>query len=348
MEQVRYTERMSSKVWNPPNRFSPVTIAWEEPPPPARLQVVEDDSKGVIAHNDSEDVGFDWSVNPYRGCTHGCAYCYARPTHEYLGYGAGSDFERTIVVKRRAPDLLREAFDAAGWKGEVVAFSGVTDCYQPLERRYELTRRCLQVCADYRNPVAIITRSPLITRDLDVLGALIAHDAIAVSVSIPILDPDVQRAIEPGAPPPSARLAAIGALAAAGIPVGVSVSPIIPGLNEAEIPETLRAAREHGAQWAWKIPLRLPGAVAEVFETRLREAMPDRADRVMNGIRRMRGGALNDPRPGMRMRGSGASWEATEALFQLWHDRLGYAKRAPRTGPSPFRRPGHGRQLGLF
>lgn len=339
---------MSSRVWNPPNRFDPVSIEWEEPPPPARLKVVEDDTHGIIAHNNSPDVGFEWSVNPYRGCTHACAYCYARDTHAYLGYGAGSDFERIIVVKRRAPALLREAFDAKSWKGELVCFSGVTDCYQPLERRYELTRGCLAVCAEYRNPVSIITRSPIVARDIDVLSALNQHDAIAVSVSIPILDAAMQRKIEPGAPPPAARLAAIGALAAAGIPVGVSISPIIPGINESSIPETLRAAREQGARWAWKIPLRLPGAVAEVFETRLREALPDRADRVMNGIRRMRGGEVNDPRLGSRMKGQGASWEATDALFQLWHERLGYEKRAARTGPSPFRRPGQGLQLGLF
>jgi DNA repair photolyase len=338
---------VSSKNWNPPNRFHPIAIEWEEPPPPAKLHVVEDDTQGILAHNDSPDVGFEWSVNPYRGCSHACAYCYARPTHEYLGYGAGTDFERTIVVKRRAPLLLRDAFDTRSWKGELVAFSGVTDCYQPLERKYELTRACLAVCAEYRNPVSIITRSPLVTRDLDVLAALNAHQAIRVSVSIPIIDPVMQRKIEPGAPPPSARLAAIGALAAAGIPVGVSISPVIPGINESTIPETLRAAREQGARWAWMIPLRLPGAVADVFQTRLREALPDRADRVLNGIRRMRGGALNDSRHGERMKGTGASWEATEALFRLWHARLGFEDHVAR-GPSPFQRPGEGQQLGLW
>lgn len=339
-----------SRISNPPNRFTGVSLHWEEEPPPATLRVVEDDTQGALAHNDSPDVGFSWSVNPYRGCgcTHACAYCYARPTHEYLGYGAGTDFDRVIVVKRRAPALLREAFLAPGWAGEPVAFSGVTDCYQALERRYELTRSCLQVAAAFRNPVVIITRSPLIVRDLDVLGELAQHHAVKVTFSIPIPDPEVQRKLEPGAPAPMARLQAMAALATAGVPVGVSVAPIIPGVNDRTIPDALRLAREHGARWAWPIGLRLPGAVATVFEERLRAALPDRADRVLAGVRRMRDGQLNDPRFGDRMRGTGPVWEATEALFRLWHTKLGFEKPPPFPDPSPFRRPGEGRQIGLF
>ncbi len=337
-----------NSIWNPPNRFDPVTIDWEEPPPPAKQRVVEDDTQGVLSRNDSPDIGFDWSVNPYRGCSHACAYCYARPTHEYLGYGAGTDFERILVVKRRAPALLREAFDAPGWQGERVAFSGVTDCYQPLERRYQLTRGCLEVCAEYRNPVSIITRSPLITRDLDVLGRLHAVGAITVAVSIPILDPELQRAIEPGAPPPSARLAAMRALADAGLPVGVSISPIVPGINDEAVPRTLVAAREHGARFAWMTPVRLPGAVQQVFEARLREALPLRADRVLNGVRRMRGGRLHNANFGERMRGTGEAWETTEAMFRLWKQKLGYTSTPPPPPRSPFRRPGHGEQLALW
>ena len=339
---------MISPPWNPPNRFTGLDIVWDEPPPPARLQVVEDDTQGALSHNTSPDVGFSWSVNPYRGCTHACAYCFARPTHEYLGYGAGSDFERIIVVKRRAPALLQEAFDAPTWRGEAVAFSGVTDCYQPLERRYGLTRACLTVAAAYRNPVMIITRSPLITRDLDVLTELAAHGAIQVTFSIPIPDPELQRALEPGAPPPEARLRAMAALAGAGIPVGVSLAPVIPGINDRTLPDALRLAREHGATWAWPVGLRLPGAVAQVFEARLREVLPDRADRVLNGVRRMRGGKLNDPAFGDRMRGTGPEWEATEALFRVWYTRLGFQRPSPFASPSPFRRPGDGRQLGLW
>ena len=339
---------MISPPWNPPNRFTGLDIVWDEPPPPARLHVVEDDTQGALSHNTSPDLGFSWSVNPYRGCTHACAYCFARPTHEYLGYGAGSDFERIIVVKRRAPALLQEAFDAPTWRGEPVAFSGVTDCYQPLEPRYGLTRACLTVAAAYRNPVLIITRSPLITRDLDVLTELAAHAAVRVTFSIPIPDPGLQRALEPGAPPPEARLRAMAALAGAGIPVGVSLAPVIPGINDHTLPDALRLAREHGATWAWPVGLRLPGAVAQVFEARLREVLPDRADRVLNGVRRMRGGKLNDPAFGDRMRGTGPEWEATEALFRVWYTRLGYERPGPFASPSPFRRPGDGRQLGLW
>ena len=333
---------------NPPNRFAPVEIDWEEPPPPAKLEVIEDDSKGALAHNDSPDIPFSWSVNPYRGCTHACAYCYARTTHEYLGYGAGTDFERKILVKRRAPELLEEAFLAPSWKGERVAVSGVTDCYQPLERRYGLTRACLTVAARYRNPVMLITRSPLITRDLDVLGELHAHGAVSVSISIPILDAPIARALEPGAPPPAARLAAIRALADTGIPVGVSLGPVIPGLNDSGLPNTLKAAREAGAVWAFAMLVRLPGAVETVFQERLREELPLRADAVLNRIRRARGGELNDNRFGHRFRGDGESWEATMQLYRLWKDRLGFVESIPEPAPSPFRRPGQGRQLGLF
>ena len=223
-------------VRNPPNRFSPVEIEWEEPPPAAKIEVIEDHSQGALSRNDSPDIPFTYSVNPYRGCTHACAYCYARPTHEYLGFGAGTDFERKITVKLRAPELLTEAFEAPSWTGEPVCFSGVTDCYQPLERRYRLTRRCLEVAATYRNPVQIITRSPLITRDLDVLGALNEHGAISVTFSLPILDPALAAALEPGAPPPSARLRAMAVLAQAGVLIGVSLGPLIPGINDSGIP----------------------------------------------------------------------------------------------------------------
>lgn len=333
---------------NPPNRFSPVEIDWEEPPPPAKLEIVEDHSKGALAHNESPDIPFDWSVNPYRGCTHACAYCYARPTHEYLGWGAGTDFERRIQVKTRAPALLEEAFLAPSWTGARVAFSGVTDCYQPLERRYRLTRACLEVAARYRNPVMIITRSPLITRDLDVLGELHAHGAVSVSVSVPILDAELARALEPGAPPPAARLAAVRALADAGLPVGVSLGPVLPGINDHALPETLRAAREAGARFCFAMLVRLPGASEPVFEERLREALPLRADAVLNRVRRARGGALNDGRFGHRFEGQGEAWEATMKLYRLWRDRLGFEEAPDAPDPSPFRRPGQGRQLGLF
>lgn len=349
---------MGTPLWNPPNRFVGTDIDWEEPPPPAHLEVREDDAQGALSRNDSPDVGFEWSVNPYRGCTHGCAFCYARPTHEYLGLGAGTDFERVVVVKRRAAELLREAFEKPSWVGKPVVFSGVTDCYQPLERTYGITRACLEVCAAYRNPVGIITRAALVARDLDVLERLHGHGAVRVTFSLSIPDPVVQRAIEPGAPPPEVRLRAMKVLADAGIPVGVSVAPVIPGLNDHMIPEALKQARAHGARWAWLTALRLPGAVAPVFERRVRDAFPDRADRVMNAIRRMRNGGMpsvdgaearvNDSRFGARMRGEGPAWDAAERLFEIWRDKLGYEPPLPAPDPSPFRRPGRKRQLELF
>ncbi len=340
---------MFNQQWNPPNRFDGLSIEWDEAPPKARLEVLEDHTRGVVSHNDSPDIGFDWSVNPYRGCTHACAYCYARPSHELLGWGAGSDFERRIVVKLRAPELLEARLRSTSWKGELLAFSGVTDCYQPLERRYALTRACLEACARFRQPVSIVTRSPRVVRDVDVLRALAPHDAVSVTISLPILDDEVVRALEPGAPSPRARLGAIRALSDAGVPVGISVGPVIPGLSDRDLPEILRLARQAGARWAWPVALRLPGAVAQVFEARLRERLPERADRVMAAIRRMRGGALNDPRFGSRMRGSDdPSWQAVQQLFALWHRKLGFADPWRAPSPSPFRRPGEGRQLGLF
>jgi DNA repair photolyase len=324
-------------AWNPPNRFDPTEIVWEEAPPPASLQVVADDTRDILSHNHSPDIPFSWSVNPYRGCTHACAYCYARPTHEYLALGAGTDFERVIHVKTRAGELLRAALTKPSWSGEPIAFAGVTDAWQPLERKYRLTPACLQACAEVNQPVLCITRSPLVVRDADLLGGLAKIGAASVTISLPILEPAIQRALEPGAPPPSARLRAIQALAAAGVPVGVSVSPIIPGLNDRMIPDILRATRDAGATFAFWIQLRLPGAVAAVFEKRLREQLPDRADAVLARIRRARGGSLNDPRFGSRMRGSDEPSRLIGDVFRLWHDRLGFGP-APELGRT-FRRP---------
>jgi DNA repair photolyase len=322
------------RTWNPPNRFDPVEIEWDEEPPVAELQVVEDDSKGILSHNDSPDLGFDWSVNPYRGCTHACAYCYARGYHEYLGWGAGSDFERRIVVKLNAAGLLRARFDEPRWSGELIAFSGVTDCYQALERRYRLTRGCLEVCAEYQNPVSVVTRSPLVTRDIDLLRILAEHGAVGVTFSLPLLDREVQKALEPGAPAPEARLRAMSALSEAGIPVGVSLGPVIPGLSDREIPTILERARACGARWAWRGLIRLPGPVASVFETRLREVLPGRAESVLARIDRMRGGKRNEPRFSARMEGRGEdpSWQAVEQLFRKTPIGSATARSGPRRG----------------
>lgn len=318
--------------------------------PPSRLEVLEDHSREVLARNNSPDVCFTWSINPYRGCMHACAYCYARPTHEYLSLGAGTDFETRIVVKPHAPELLREAFERPKWQGEPIVFSGVTDCYQPLEASLRLTRRCLEVCAEYRNPVGIITKGVLIERDLDVLQTLARESQLWVSVSVPFHNPELARAMEPYVATPKRRMQTIEKLAAAGINVAVSVAPIIPGLNDEDIAKVLGAAREAGAQRAHYTLLRLPGPVKEVFEERLREKLPLRAERVLHRIRETRGGELSDARFKHRMRGEGLYAQTIERLFDMAARKVGMRmSMMTEAAPSPFRRPTRpSAQLSLF
>jgi len=486
---------VSRPISNPPNPWLSTEVEYLEEIPPAELEVYEDHTREILAHNDSPDVGFSWSVNPYRGCFHACAYClsgetqilmgdgskrplaevrtgdviygtvissddrryirttvlahwktekqafrimledrttlvasgdhrflteagwkrvadlrglirerfpcigqardmetqrvtsaakfrvvsvealgtnvpmydittgtgdfiangvvshncYARPTHEYLGLGAGTDFERKITVKPEAPRLLREAFERRSWKGELVVFSGVTDCYQPLEASYRLTRGCLEVCAEYRNPVGIITKSPLVERDLDVLQELHRHAQVSVSVSVPIWDREHAHAIEPYVATPQRRIKTIERLAAAGLKVGVNVAPVIPGLSDADIPRILEAAHAAGARRAGFVFLRLPGSVKQVFEQRLRESLPLRADRVLNRVREARGGKLYDSRWGVRGRGEGTYAEAARALFDATVKRLGMNESFHCDEDAPtFRRPRRGNQLPLL
>ncbi|HZN96045.1 MAG TPA: PA0069 family radical SAM protein [Myxococcales bacterium] len=346
------------EVANPPNPWSSTEIEYLEAPPTIRLQVYEDHTKEILAHNDSPDLGFSWSVNPYRGCMHGCAYCYARPSHEYLSFGAGTDFETKIVVKPEAPALLRAAFDRRSWKGELVVFSGVTDCYQPLEASLRLTRGCLEVCAGYRNPVGIVTKGPLIERDLDLLQELNRTARIHVSVSVPFWDQDKARAIEPYVATPRRRIQAIQKLAQAGIPVGVNVAPVIPGLSDQEMPKILAAAAEAGARSAGMVMVRLPGSVKQVFEERIRAALPLQAERILHRVREVRGGKLYDSRWGTRGRGEGLYADATHDLFRATCQKLGLSSKwgqqetAPREEPgvpTTFRRPpGRDGQLTLF
>ena len=336
-------------ISNPPNPWLSTEVEYFGDIPPAKLEVYEDCTREILSHNDSPDVGFDWSVNPYRGCFHSCAYCYARPTHEYLGFGAGTDFDRKITVKPQAPRLLREAFERPSWKGELVVFSGVTDCYQPLEASYRLTRGCLEVCAAYRNPVGIITKAPLIERDLDVLQELNRVARVSVTVSIPIWDRAHAHAIEPFVATPERRMTTVARLAAAGLPVGVNIAPVIPGLSDADIPRILEAAHAAGARRAGFVFLRLPGSVKQVFEERLRQALPLRADRVLSRVREARGGKLYDARFGTRGEGVGNYAEAARALFDSTVKRLGmnegfHDAEAAQT----FSRPGRGRQLPLL
>src|SRR6266404_1272246 len=484
---------------NPPNPWLSTEVEYLEEIPPAELEVYQDHTREILSHNDSPDVGFSWSVNPYRGCFHACAYCmagetpilmgdgttrsladiragdvvygtvlrgryrryartpvlahwntlkqafrvtledgtmlvasadhrfltrrgwkyvtgrtcgagrrphltagnsllgtdiegralknparlrvmsveplgielpmydittgtgdfiangvvshncYARPTHEYLGFGAGTDFDRKITVKPEAPRLLREAFERRSWKGELVVFSGVTDCYQPLEASYRLTRGCLEVCAEYRNPVGIITKSPLIERDIDLLQDLRQNAHVSVSVSVPIWDREHAHAVEPFVATPQRRIKTIERLAAAGLNVGVNVAPVIPGLSDADIPRILEAAHAAGAKRAGFVFLRLPGSVKQVFEQRLRETLPLRADRVLNRVREARGGKLYDSRFGIRGRGDGQYADASRALFEATVKRLGMNEGfQAEVREDTFRRPGRGRQLPLL
>jgi DNA repair photolyase len=495
---------LSRPVSNPPNPWLSTEVEYLDEIPPAELEVYEDHTREILSHNDSPDVGFSWSVNPYRGCFHACSYClagetpillgdgtmrplarigvgdviygtaqrdrsrcvvrtkvlahwqslksawriaiengivfvasgdhrfltqsgwkfvagvpgaasqrphltvrdfllgtgaferdiegrevkgpaslrvvrveplhvdlpmydittetgdfiangvvshncYARPTHEYLGLGAGTDFERKITVKPEAPRLLREAFERPGWKGELVVFSGVTDCYQPLEASYRLTRGCLEVCAEYRNPVGIITKSPLIERDLDVLQDLQRNAHVSVSVSVPIWDREHAHAVEPYVATPQRRMKTIERLAAAGLRVGVNVAPVIPGLSDSDIPRILEAAHAAGARRAGFVFLRLPGSVKQVFEQRMRESLPLRADRVLNRVRDARGGKLYDSRFGVRGRGEGQYAEAARALFDATVKRLGMNEGFQGDDVrETFRRPGRGLQLALL
>lgn len=310
-----------------------------------RTMLLRDASKTVIARNDSPDVGFNASINPYRGCEHGCIYCYARPTHEYLGFSAGLDFESKILVKENAPVLLRAALADTSWCPQVIAMSGVTDAYQPIERRLKLTRACLEVLAEFRNPVAIITKNHLVTRDVDLLAALAGHDAAAVMVSVTTLDPALHRIMEPRASRPAMRLEAIGVLARAGIPVGVNVAPVIPGLTDEEIPAIVAAAAQAAAHFAGMQPVRLPHGVKDLFSDWLSTHLPDRKDKVLNRIRALRGNLLNDPRFGQRMRGQGIFADQIAKLFELACRRHGMARTMPSLSISHFRR---AEQLPLF
>jgi DNA repair photolyase len=324
-------------VANPQSRFSSTTMEYEaEDNPGAPMQVYEDQSRSILATNDSPDVGFRWSVNPYRGCFHACSYCFARPSHEYLSLGAGTDFERKIIVKKNAAELLREAFEKKKWVGERIVFSGVTDCYQPLEAKLRITRACLEVCVEYKNPAGFITKSPLIERDIELLAELTRVARCRVSVSIPFWDPVTAKAMEPFVTTPQRRMKIVETLAKAGVPVGVSVSPIVPGLNDEDIGDVLKAAADAGAQHAFFVLLRLPGAVKEVFETSLRQKLPLRAEKVLRRMREAHDGKLYDSRFGVRGVGGGVYAEAITSLFERLAKRHGLRHDEMNVVPEPL------------
>jgi DNA repair photolyase len=336
--------------WSPPNRFDKLHIALgdtevadgdasTEDRPSPRTEFLRDDTKTIIAQNRSPDVGFETSINPYRGCEHGCIYCFARPTHEYLGFSAGLDFESKIVVKHDAARLLEAELSSSKWRPQVLMMSGVTDCYQPIERRLRLTRSCLEVLAKFRNPVGILTKNRLVTRDIDLLSELARHNAVAVNLSVTTLDVDLQRVMEPRTSAPAARLQAVAQLRTANIPVGVMVAPVIPGINDHEIPTIVGACAKAGAQFAGYVLLRLPWAVAPLFGRWLDEHFPERKTKVLERMRHTRGGQrLYDSRWRKRQIGEGIFAEQIATMFEVSCRRAGLSE-SPKLSTTSFRRP---------
>ena len=335
-------------AFNPINRFTLVRVEWqpgEEDAPPPQTQFFDDDSQSIVVFNESPDIPYAAGINPYRGCEHGCIYCYARPYHEYLGLSAGLDFETKIFVKTRAAELLRREFMKPSWKPQAVGLSGVTDCYQPVERKLRITRGILEVCAEFRNPVQLITKNALILRDLDVLQELAKFNCVSVAISTTTLNEELRPLMEPRTSTGLKRIEAIAKLNEAGVPTGVMVAPIIPGLNDTEAAEILKRAAQAGAKFAGFTVVRLPYAVAPLFETWTREHFPLRAEKVLKRIREMRGGKFNDARFGKRMKGEGFTAEAISRLFKLARKNAQIPERGPEVTAEHFRRPGSTREL---
>jgi DNA repair photolyase len=342
-----------SATVNPAGRFERLAIDYEpdesaggEHPRTVATEFYRDTSKTILTFNDSPDVPMDVSINPYRGCEHGCIYCYARPYHEYLGLSAGVDFESRIFVKENAAALLRAELMKPSWAPTHIGLSGVTDPYQPVERQLGITRQCLEVLAEFRNPVAVITKNHLVTRDIDLLASLAEHQAAQVFLSITTLDGRLAGVMEPRASHPTRRLEAVKALADAGIPVGVMVAPIIPGLTDHEVPAILEAAAASGAFTVGRNVVRLPHGVKDLFAAWLDTHAPDRKAKVLNRVRAMRDGKLNESTFGARMVGDGPFADSIHQMFDLHRRRLGLT-RSLKLSSAAFRRPG-GTQASLF
>ena len=305
-----------------------------------------DTSKTILAKNDSPDIPFTYSLNPYRGCEHGCIYCYARPSHEYLGFSSGLDFETKIMVKRDAPELLRETFMKKSWEPQVVSLSGNTDCYQPAERKLKLTRRCLEVFLEFRNPVGIVTKNALVQRDIDILEEMAKLNIVSVLLSITTLDQELARKMEPRTSPPFKRLETIELLASHGIDVGVNASPIIPGLNDEEIPAILQAAKDHGAEFASTTIARFPYAVKELFIDWLDREFPLKKEKILSRVKMVHGGKMNSSEFGKRMSGKGEIAEVIHDLFKTNVRRLGLNRARYHLTVDHFRR--NPRQIEMF
>lgn len=338
---INPTGRFEALKFEPDPEFDPADL------PAPHTRFFHDSASSLITYNDSPDVGFDASLNIYRGCEHGCSYCFARPFHEYLGYSAGLDFETKIFVKTDAPQLLREELSSRKWKLQMVVMSGVTDCYQPAERHFRLTRACLEIFAEFLNPVGIITKSALVTRDIPILAELARHRAAHVAVSVTTLDRELAQHMEPRAAAPLHRLRAIEQLSAAGIPVTVMAAPMIPGLTDHELPAILEAARKAGAVSAGYVVLRLPYGVKDIFSRWLDDHEPGKKARVLDRIREFRGGKLYDSTWGLRGKGTGIFAEQLARVFEVTTRRLGFDQARAPLSTASFRPPG-GRQLELL
>lgn len=365
MKQKPHTfENLSGRgaLENPAGRYEPLQVEedaealaaipeaedgeeWQ--PRQIKTQVFRDKSKSIISTNDSPDIGMEATVNPYRGCEHGCIYCFARPTHEYLGMSAGLDFETKIFAKPDAAKLLAEKLQSPGWQPKVIFMSGVTDAYQPLERKMKITRSCLEVLMEFRNPVSFITKNHLVTRDIDILSEMAKLDLCSVNVSVTTLDRKLARLMEPRASTPPMRIKAIEQLSAAGIPVNVMIGPVIPGLTEHEIPAILETAKKAGAVSAGYTMLRLPYGVKDLFQTWLHEHYPDRAEKVLNRIRSIRDGKLNDGEFGSRMRGEGFHATQVSQIFDLMRLKFQLTKRV-KLSTAHFNAKAREKQMSLF
>ena len=310
-----------------------------------KTQYFEDMSRSVISENDSPDIPYRYSLNPYRGCLHGCSYCYARPSHEYFGFSAGLDFETKIFVKKAAPRLFHRWLCRRSYHAEPVMMSGVTDCYQPVERALNITRQCLAVAAESGQPMTVITKNALIRRDLDLLTELARRNLVRVSLSITSLDQSLTRVLEPRTSSPRARIEAIQELSSAGVPVHVMIAPIIPGLNDSEIPGVLEACADAGARSASHILVRLPHSVKDIFSDWLQQRRPDHAEKVLSRLAASRGGKLNDTRFGRRMRGTGPMAEQISQLFAVATRRYGLDQKLPPLSVDHFLPPDRQRRL---
>lgn len=345
---------------DPPNRFEAVHrqidlehLEWDQEYRHGlenrRIEYLFDDSKSIVSENNSPDIPFRYSLNPYRGCAHACPYCYARNTHEYLGYNAGLDFETKILVKQAAPKLFRRFLERKAWQPQPITFSGVTDCYQPAERQFRLTRQCLEVAWEFRQPVSIVTKNALVVRDLDLLGRMAEENLVHVFLSVTSLDPELARVMEPRTSVPSARLRAMKMLAEAGVAVGVMAAPMIPGLNDSELPNILEAAKAAGAESAGYVMLRLPMTVEPVFLEWLQRTQPEKREKIEGRIKETRAGRLNSSAWGERMRGTGEMSQQIRNLFRIFSRKHGFDAGLTPLDCSQFRRPERDpHQLKLF